>query len=1155
MNKIILGFFLAKSKTTINGLLVLFAIVLMNTQVSWGQVNITPIRTDVSGFTNWTDAVVAGTTYVQLLQATSSTISPAMDFNSYTNETLNFKVRTFGGSTAAEIILTVWISIDNGTNWTSLGTRTPTSSTLSAQTAFDISAYSGTQVKIRFTVGGTSNSIGVGIDDISISGIVYSSGPEINVKGNAVSIVDGATPASITNATDFGTVATNTNVTKTYTIENTGSSDLVLTAPYVQKSLGTTVFAITQPVLTTIPTGSSTTFSVTFNSLTASTFDDVIEVLSNDSDEGVYNFAIKAIAQAPTPNISLKGNNTTIVVGDTTPSTADHTDFGNAANNTNVVKTYTIENTGTGNLTVNTILMNVGATKYTIGGISLPATVLAGGSTTFTLTFNSAVAGTFADTVNLNNDDPTDSTYTFGITAKAVALNFGVGDISITALSNDTPDGISFVNWVPIPVDAELIFTDNAWDGAALLVNEGTSLVWKNNTGNIVPVGTVIYINTLTASLSADFGSVTGALDGLSASGENLFMYEGSGVSPNFIYGLSNLAWLTTGTVTSNSSYLPTALNVTNGNIVTGDFDNVEYSGSLALKDEKSSFSAYKTLVNDPVNWTKNNTPFILNSLDFELAAVWETAAWNDALTPTASLKVVINDSYSTTTNGTFSAKKVTVKARGSLIINSGTNIVVQNEVINNGSLVVENNANLIQVNNVSNTGVITVKRNSNSLYRLDYTLWSSPVANQNLEDFSPLTSQSPSRFYTFDTTYNTGGIKGAYSAIETPTVTNFTAGTGYLIRMPNTEALTGYDAGTASLAYSGVFTGVPNNGDVPVTLSYIDAPRSYNSVGNPYSSVIDANTFITANTANIESTLYFWRKKNGSGTAYAAFNPLGGTLTYSSTASEVSNGKIQVGQGFFVQAKNAITVPAFFTNAMRETSPASTQFFKTKKVIAQDRIWLNLTNTTGVFSQSLLGYIVGATQGLDSYDGKYINDSPIALTSNINNEEYTIQGRPAFDTYDIVSLNFKTNVAGDYTIAIDHVDGLFATDQDIYLVDSKTGAETNLKTSSYNFTAVSGIDNTRFSLKYQKALRVDDSIFNENNVTVYSKNGILYLNSGEMVINTIQVYDVQGRLLAERKNVKATTTTLENLIANNQVLLVKVSGENNQVVVKKVVN
>jgi hypothetical protein len=91
--------------------------------------------------------------------------------------------------------------------------------------------------------------------------------------------------------------------------------------------------------------------------------------------------------------------------------------------------------------------------------------------------------------------------------------------------------------------------------------------------------------------------------------------------------------------------------------------------------------------------------------------------------------------------------------------------------------------------------------------------------------------------------------------------------------------------------------------------------------------------------------------------------------------------------------------------------------------------------------------------------------------------------------------------------------------------------------------------------LKYQKTLKVDAPSFNENTVKIYKNNGTLYVNSGKMSINSIQVYDIQGRLIAERKNVKSSTATLDNLKANNQVLLVKISGEDNSVVTKKVLN
>ena len=498
------------------------------------------------------------------------------------------------------------------------------------------------------------------------------------------------------------------------------------------------------------------------------------------------------------------------------------------------------------------------------------------------------------------------------------------------------------------------------------------------------------------------------------------------------------------------------------------------------------------------------------------------------------------------------SVKSLTLNASTSLTVNSGYNLTVAGAVANSGTLTIENNANLIQGGTTNtNTGNVIVKRNSNPLYLLDYTMWSSPVSGtQTLADFSPMTSIAPIiRFYTYDPANN-------WYKYAVPTST-FTTGTGYLIRMPKSDATTDYDAGTAPLTYNGQFTGIPNNGTI--TLSGLTADKFY-SVGNPYPSTISADAFISGNSTG--GTLYFWRKRNAqAGSAYAAYNSTGSTAS-SDASVGIPNGTIQVGQGFIVKTGAAATTLAF-TNAMR-AGTVSTQIFKTKQV-QKDRVWVNLTRPatkTGTidipeaFSQALIGYMDGATLGVDEgIDGKYINDSEVALTSSINNEEYTIQGRPTFDPADVVALNFKTDADGAYTIALDHFDGVFAAGQDVYLVDSKTGTETDLKAGAYTFNATSGIDNTRFSLKYQKTLKVDAPAFNENSVSVYKNNGALYVNSGFVAMSNIKVFDIQGRLIAEQKNLKSTTAVFNNLRAKNQVLIVKITGENNNVVSKKIVN
>ena len=568
--------------------------------------------------------------------------------------------------------------------------------------------------------------------------------------------------------------------------------------------------------------------------------------------------------------------------------------------------------------------------------------------------------------------------------------------------------------------------------------------------------------------------------------------------------------------------------------------------------------TTYKTIT--PVNTTKvrlvitsHNDTAYMRMFELEVYGVPNNPAWTGGTSSVWTVPAnwstgLVPDAYSKVTIAGGTPNQPTISANTTLkwlTIDSGATLTVTAPILtvteaitNNGTMTLTNNSNLLQGSTFNNTGNINVNRNSSLLSRLDYTIWSSPVTNasQFLTTFSPETSLN--RFYNYNQTTN------LYNALATPATTPFATATGYLIRMPNTAV-----AAPATQTFSGVFSGVPNNGNITKAVTYSGASFGFNMIGNPYPSTLNADDFITANATKIESSLYFWRKINAaSGSAYAIYNSLGSTATPSSPSP---NGTIQVGQGFFVKAKSTTTVS--FTNAMR-LGNTSTQFFKIRQV-QKDRLWLNLTTTTGVFSQALVGYIAEATLGVDDFDAYYINDSPIALTSNINDEEYIIQGRPTFDPTDVVGLNFKTDVAGAYTIALDHFDGVFAKGQDIYLLDSKTGIETDLKTTAYNFTAAAGVDNSRFSLKYQKTLKVDAPIFNENNVRVYKNNGTLYVKSGTVAINNIKVYDLQGRLIAEQKDVKATTASINNLKPVHQVLIVQITGEDANVVTKKVVN
>lgn len=520
-------------------------------------------------------------------------------------------------------------------------------------------------------------------------------------------------------------------------------------------------------------------------------------------------------------------------------------------------------------------------------------------------------------------------------------------------------------------------------------------------------------------------------------------------------------------------------------------------------------------------------------------STVYSSGIWSNG-TPNATTSATIMSPY-TSSGNTISACSLTISNNAVVQISSGDTVNLSGAlVVEPGSTVTfNNNANLIQSGSTNaNSGAVTIKRNSSALLRLDYTSWSSPVSgSQTLLNFSPETLTN--RFYTYNTNTN------LYNTI-TPSAT-FTTTKGYLIRLPNTHPVT-------PTIWTGQFTGVPNNGNYSYTMENFGIGQRFNLVGNPYPSPLSANAFVSGNSANITGTLYFWRKTNNAlSPSYCTWTTIGFTDNGEAQVFNPNN-IIQTGQGFFVEASANATTLAF-NNSMRADNHAN-QFFRNSASEDYNRFWLNATNAAGAFSQTLIGYVANATQQYDpAIDGKHINDGDIALTSLIGADRFAIQGRPLpFDANDTVPLSFKATTAGDYSISIDHFDGLFSGSQNIYLKDITTGMVHDLKTGSYTFASAAGTFDLRFEILYQMPLATDTPTFNENQVIIYKNPvGELVVNAGTIILDSVSIFDIRGRLMQESKMINASQTIV-NVGSANQVLLVKITSQDGITVTKKVI-
>lgn len=155
------------------------------------------------------------------------------------------------------------------------------------------------------------------------------------------------------------------------------------------------------------------------------------------------------------------------------------------------------------------------------------------------------------------------------------------------------------------------------------------------------------------------------------------------------------------------------------------------------------------------------------------------------------------------------------------------------------------------------------------------------------------------------------------------------------------------------------------------------------------------------------------------------------------------------------------------FSNPVKCDSQADgvTSAFENNK----HRVWLNLTNTEGLFKQILIAYVEGATNGWDhGYDAITMDANRYADFYTINEgQKLAIQGRALpFTLSDIVALGYRSAIAGELTISIDHADGNLIN-QNIYVEDKKTGAMHNLRKGSYTFSSSVGTFTERFVIRY----------------------------------------------------------------------------------------
>jgi hypothetical protein len=377
-------------------------------------------------------------------------------------------------------------------------------------------------------------------------------------------------------ALDFGNVVVGGNKTVSVTLINGTSFGVTLTSAGVSSA----EFSLTSPSMpATIAAGQSIPLSITFKPSATGSASAKIIIASNAS-----------------PEIVLPLSGTGVSAGQLSASPSTLT-FGNVKVGESATKTGTFTNSGSSSVTISQATAT--GAGFSVSGLSLPVTLTAGQSKTFSVVFAPSSAGSVSGNLAILNDGPNPT------------LNIALSGAGVTAgAASPNPSSLSFGS-VQVSNSKTLSETVKNTGGSSLTISQATA----SGTGfSISGLNPPI---TLMAGQSFTFSATFAPTSAASASGTISVASNGS--NPNLTISMSG-----TGTAAGQLGVSPASLSF--GNVVTGG--NASLSGTL------NATSASVTVSSAAIS----NSEFSLSGLTFPFTiAAGGSANFTVSFSPSAT--------------------------------------------------------------------------------------------------------------------------------------------------------------------------------------------------------------------------------------------------------------------------------------------------------------------------------------------------------------------------------------------------------------------------------------------------------------------------------------------------------------------------------------
>jgi alpha-tubulin suppressor-like RCC1 family protein len=168
-----------------------------------------------------------------------------------------------------------------------------------------------------------------------------------------------------------------------------------------------------------------------------------------------YQLGSHPLIQDAESKLVIRGNGYVIGNGQQTPNATNHTDFGTTSFPSGaLVRTFTIQSTGNLPLAVSSVSVSgVHASEFSVGGITLPTTILAGASQSFTVSFLPTGMGIREAGITVTSNATDDDTHVFSVRAKSEIVFSSGTQTPITYDGNSLTNSEIHLrlNHIPVP--------------------------------------------------------------------------------------------------------------------------------------------------------------------------------------------------------------------------------------------------------------------------------------------------------------------------------------------------------------------------------------------------------------------------------------------------------------------------------------------------------------------------------------------------------------------------------------------------------------------------------------------------------------------------------------------------------------------------------